>query len=113
VVDVLKLAGDAERSARLQRYTTESLSSLLLQLRVGMTSEQVVFLEDYSNRFSSRIDLLRSMNPAVWDAGTAVMRYAALFRYCRQRHPENWAAFLKSLASVRVVPQVRTPTVMM
>jgi hypothetical protein len=113
VVDVLKLAGDAERSARLQRYTTESLSTLLLQLRVGMTSEQVVFLEDYSNRFSSRIDLLRSMNPAVWDAGTAVMRYAALFRYCRQRHPENWAAFLKSLASVRVVPQVRTPTVMM
>jgi len=113
VVDILKLAGDAERSARLQRYATESLSTLLVQMRVGMTSEQVVFLEDYSNQLSARVDLLRSMNPAVWDAGTAVMRYAALFRYCRQHNPGNWSAFLKSMATVRVVPQVRTPTVMM
>jgi hypothetical protein len=41
------------------------------------------------------------------------MRYAALFRYCRQHNPGNWAAFLKSLANVPVPPQVRTPTVMM
>jgi hypothetical protein len=112
VTETLRLATSA-RGPALQRYSTESLARLLSQLRVDMDAKQVVYMEEYSKLLSSRIGDLRSMNPAVWEAGTSVMRYAALFRYCRQRNPINWQGFLETVEELSVVPQVRTPTVMM
>ncbi len=53
---------------------------------------------------------LREFNPAVYDAATAIMRYAALFRYVKRHNPKAWQDFLRSIRSVDVKPAVRTPT---
>jgi hypothetical protein len=112
VVDLLKLP-DSDRPAMLRRYSTDSLKRLLVDLQSGMESYQVEFMENYSDQLSGRTELLSAMNPAVWDAGTAVMRYSALFRYYKQKDPGGWVRFLKSIENVPVNPKAQTPTVMM
>jgi len=55
-------------------------------------------------------EALQEFNQPVYNAATTTMRYAALFRYVRQRDPEAWSAFIAQLASVQVEPHVVTPT---
>ncbi|MBN2416626.1 hypothetical protein JXO52_12340 [bacterium] len=112
VVDCLALEGDSARSAFLDRYTTGSLRQLLISLRYNMDMHECVFLDEYSRRLSADPDFLRAMNPAVWDAATATLRYAAFFRFVRERSPEQWRRFSASVRDVPVLPPVRTPTVM-
>jgi hypothetical protein len=54
---------------------------------------------------------LKAINPAVWNAGTTTMRYAAFFRYCKKTDSAMWAGFLKSLDGVIPHPTVKTPDV--
>jgi hypothetical protein len=60
----------------------------------------------------SGLDMVRSINPTVWDAGVTVIRYAAFFRYCRQADPAGWQEFANSVRRDAVLPAVSTPTVL-
>jgi len=112
LVDLIRLPGDQRRAQFLRRYATESLRRLASDLPVLLETNRPVHLEQFSERLSSRSDLLRSMNPAVWEAGVVTMRYAAFFRYCRINFPKEWRAFLQTVSKVPVEPRVTTPTVM-
>lgn len=65
-----------------------------------------------SDKISKQPNLLRNINPAVWDAGIKTMRYSAFFRYCKLNFPGNWSNFLFQIKNVKISPIVETPTVL-
>ena len=111
VTEVLRLNDANERRSFLDRYATSSLRELLIQLRYNMAMYEPVFLEEFSERLSANPTELRSMNPAVWDATTNTMRFAAFFRYCRSHFSDEWQSFLKQIDQVSIEPEIVTPTV--
>ncbi len=56
-------------------------------------------------------EMVRSINPAVWDTAVNTMRYAAFFRYCKRQNPEAWRSFLSQIRKVTVTPTIITPDV--
>lgn len=110
LVDLLHVQGEEARRNFLRRYRTDSLGQLLLDMRVRMDAHQVVYLKEDSERLSNNPDILRAINPTVWDAGVNLMRYAAFFRYVKRDHPNQWRRFLGQIRGVRPLPEVLTPT---
>lgn len=53
---------------------------------------------------------LRGLNPTVFDAIRTFARYAAFFRYVRRTSPNDYAAFIASVRSIRSTPEVQTPS---
>ena len=53
---------------------------------------------------------LSAHNPAVFNAALNTMRYAAFFRYVKEKNPDNWAEFLEKIRTVPPQPTLRTPT---
>lgn len=91
----------------------EELEVVIAEVTASLHGNKIEHLEKYSEAISSRAALLRGINPAVFDAATDLMTYAAFFRYVRRQAPAAWAAFLSQLGDVSVTPAVRTPTIMM
>jgi hypothetical protein len=112
VVDLVAIPDRAQRRAFLEKYHTESIFQLLVNLQSNMDAYQVDHLEEYSKEISDNPDRIRAINPAVWNATVATMRYAAFFRYCKQNFPKQWEALLSEIENVVVEPMVETPTVM-
>jgi hypothetical protein len=112
VVDLVKKKDDRDRERFLDMYYTSSLRELLVQMRLAMDAFDVVYLKEYSERLSSRPDILRGINPAVWDVASYTMRYAAFFRFCKEKFPNQWEDFAKQIRNMSVGPSVTTPTVM-
>jgi hypothetical protein len=83
-----------------------------IDLRVLADLRTVIPLKEYTERISSDTKLLRSINPAIWDTGVNVMRYAAFFRYVREKYPAEWQSFYERIKQVQTSPSVTTPTVM-
>jgi hypothetical protein len=75
-------------------------------------SRDVVPLSSLSDWMGKQTNLLRLVNPAVWDSGVNVMQYAAFFRYSKNKNPEAWNALMAQIRLVKAEPQVRTPTLM-
>ena len=77
-----------------------------------VTRALVVAMHDYSARLSRKIRQLGGINPAVYGALVKTMRFSAFFRHAQKRIPRRYQALLESLARVKVLPRVKTPTVM-
>lgn len=78
-----------------------------------MKAHQVVHLKACDQFIQDRYSLLRSINPAVWDAAVQTMRYTAFFRYCKFNHPLIWKKFIQQIIDARTtMPEIITPTVM-
>ncbi|MBN2103769.1 hypothetical protein JW835_06990 [bacterium] len=108
----IEQSGDEARRNFLDQYYTSSLRQMLIELRYEMEMYRPVFLEEYSKRLSDEPDVLRDMNPPVWDASVNTMRYAAFFRYCKSHYPNEWQAFLEQINDIDVKPVAETPTVL-
>jgi hypothetical protein len=101
-----------DRKKYLQQQTAASLEIMLIDLRKIMETEKPVPLTEVSRQVSSQPDLLRKINPAVWDSGVNVMRYAAFFRYYKQKSPQQWQSFITQIRRLTgVEPSLETPTV--
>jgi hypothetical protein len=105
-----------ESTERARLLAQESLQSILDQLvllkvlRRIQNAEEVTAL---SEKISNQTAALRAINPAVWDAGVTLMRYAAFFRYCKQNYPGQWSSFMRQIENApQPRPIVITPTVM-
>ena len=110
--ELLALKADLERKKYLQRQPTAALRSLLINLRQTMEDEKPLSLNGMSRDVSSHLEMVRSINPAVWDTGVNVMRYAAFFRYCKRTSPQQWRSFITRIRQVREISDpVTTPTV--
>ena len=110
--ELVKLRSDEEKQAFLERIDTSALFDLLVNMKERMDASSVSHMERYSQEISNRPDLLRSINPLVWDAALNTMRYAAFFRYCKARFPEQWKNFMEKIKDVSPEPRAETPTVM-
>ncbi len=74
-----------------------------------MSRELVVPMPEYSKLLSQKIRSLQGINPPVYAALCATMRFAALFRAAKNADPDNYRSFMDSLAKVCIAPAVETP----
>jgi hypothetical protein len=70
-------------------------------------------LPELSQMITEAVRQRQGINPVVYNALTATMRSAALFRHAKIENPEGYAAFVRQLAEVRPAPPVETPTVLL
>jgi hypothetical protein len=110
-VDLVKLTDRQQQIAMLKKYDIKSLFNMILQTEVYMDGNKVIYLKEFSDKFSSRPELLRDANPAVYNAVVTTMRYAAFFRYVKENFPEEWVRFY-NMVSLQKIAVVYTPTVM-
>jgi hypothetical protein len=109
---MISLNADADKRAFLNQYDTNSLLGMAIDVEVQMDAKGIEFLGDFSRDLSSVPELFEASNPAVWNATVSTMRYAAFFRYLKQRFPTEWARFLTQIRDVDPEPRVFTPTVL-
>ena len=112
VVDAIQIKGNQARKGFLKKYATSSLIQMLIGLRYNMNLQHPEFLKEYSERLSGNPVKIRETNPAVWEATTNTMRFAAFFRYCKSNFPNVWKGFVKQIEKVNVKPNIETPTVL-
>lgn len=101
-----------DRKDFLGQYSLESLFEMAVQTETYMDADSIVYLEDYSEIISSKPELFEAMNPAVWNATVATMRYAAFFRYVKTNFPQTWLSFYNQVKEIDPDPRITTPTVM-
>ncbi len=112
-VDLVALGDDKEgKTTFLNQYTTESLFQLLVETEANMDAMSIIYLKNYSDEISLYPNLLRDINPAIWDATVATMRYSSFFRYIKENYLNEWNNFIGEIESVIINPEVKTPTVM-
>jgi hypothetical protein len=113
LLDLIGLKQESDQRAYLRLRRVPVLEELLVGLRVWMTEFTPVEMDELGTKVSGRTELLRAINPAVWDAGVVLMRYSGFFRYCRQNYPQSWRAFIAQVNQAAPPrPSVLTPTVM-
>jgi hypothetical protein len=105
VVQELKLLDIADLNETLKDARAEQTQAQPAYRKIQARA----LLNQYVN---SHLDMVRNINPVVWDASTTVMRYAAFFRYCKQNNPSAWQDFAERAAAIQVRPAVTTPTVL-
>lgn len=77
-----------------------------------MSANLVQPLPELSRNISANVRELNGVNPIVYNSLVTTMRYAALFRHVRRENPDAYAKFVESLSAVRLVPSVKTPSIM-
>lgn len=98
-------------AALSEKYTTEYRQARFNQLwDQSITPQMLVSLPDVSAAVSDEVRALGGVNPAVYEAVTSTMRYAALFRRSALLDPAGFAAFAASLDCVQPEPWVNTPS---
>lgn len=110
-------AGDTNLTKAMLRVqlgvSTKADDRLIKEILAQMEPTSVYeFKSELSKRHSDLVPQIEKMNPHVWQAARATMRFAAFFRYCKTKNPDNWREFIASVRSVRLIPEVETPTVM-
>ncbi len=113
IADLIKIQDAEARKSFLRRYRTDSLRRMTLDMRIRMNAYDVVYLREYSERLSSEPDILRAINPQVWDAGVNLMRWSAFFRWVKRDYPAEWQRFLAQIKGIAVEPVLKTPTIRM
>lgn len=78
--------------------------------RINAMEPEVLEVKTLTEGLKQKSDALRRLNPAVYDAATQTMRFSALFRFVKQRNPENWNEFSAQIRQVTISPCVKTPT---
>lgn len=112
VNDILNLETDDERREFLQNFDPHSIqANLLIPMLTYMDAHEVDYLKELSDSVSDKREMLRAINPPVWDAVEKTMHYAALFRFLKIHAAEEWRSFVNSLQNVDVEPAVVTPTI--
>jgi hypothetical protein len=91
---------DVEQDRRFQQFSDEAFSKAIL-----------ASMPEFSRDLTDLIAREGGINPAVYQALTSTMQYAAFFRHVKQAVPLNWSEFLRSLEKIKPQPEVETPTV--
>jgi hypothetical protein len=87
------------------------LRAVLVKILVTLKAQEVDVMKGYTAQVS-KPSLVEAINPTVYAAARATMRYAAFLRYVRNKHPVVWKRFLASTAGKTPSPAVQTPTTM-
>lgn len=112
--DLLNLIRQDEtsRERSLSEQPLAWLTQRLAELRTIETMPVPSEVTELGKMVSTNMQMVRAINPAVWDAGATVMRYAGFFRYVKRNHPESWRSFMAQIERAPAPkPPVKTPTV--
>lgn len=72
---------------------------------------QMKELTKLTNAIMNRHDLVRNLNPIVYDAAVATCQWTAFFRYAKENYSRNWDLFVNQVKKLKYdVPEVYTPT---
>jgi hypothetical protein len=110
--DLIDLKSSGERESFLRKYSTESLSSMAIQVTAEMAAQTPLHLKMFSDQMSAFPDLIGACNPAVWNATVTTMRMSAFFRYIKEKYPEEWSRFMQTISKTEITPGIITPTVL-
>jgi hypothetical protein len=107
----------AAEALGLKYSDIDDLRDLLEDARIEQTRAQPAYQKiearvELNQYVNAHLDMVRGINPAVWDAAATVMRYSAFFRYCKQKSPSAWEEFVNSVRAIQARPSVTTPTVL-
>jgi hypothetical protein len=102
------------------RLRADSLSIAELETQLKADSVSIARLDERmeteaqavggpTDNLKNRRKDLHELNPPAYTAAERTARYAALFRYVKRIHPEEWNAFLSSLRKVDIEPDIMTP----
>jgi hypothetical protein len=111
-VDLVKLKTDEEKRDFLFKYDLQSLFQLVVSTEAYMDRDSIVYLKEYSDEVSSKPEIFKAANPAVFDATVNTMRFAAFFRYIKTNYSLDWKAFVDQVSEVDPEPRITTPTIM-
>lgn len=107
----LVLANAPQRAGLLRTKSRTALFDVLVELKAVNSLDWTIAMPELSEKISNETAMLRAINPAVWDTGVNLIRYAAFFRYFKQQKPEQWQAFMRQInAAPPPKPPVRTPS---
>jgi hypothetical protein len=112
--DLLSLVRQDEtsRERSLTAQPVAWLTDRLAELRTVEAAPVPKEVPELSKMLATNTQMVRAINPAVWDAGATVMRYAGFFRYVKKNYPETWQAFMAQIERAPAPkPPVKTPTV--
>lgn len=106
VSDLERYRREVDRLAALARAEAEAgdvAAHNRIVRQINAMEPEVREVKGMTKRMRSLREAIRDYNPAVYDAAMLTMRYAAFFRYLKERQPEAWREFLRSLPSPRSV----------
>ena len=78
--------------------------------QINAMKPRVTQVKSLTNGLKQKYNALYRFNPAVFDAASNTMRFAALFRLVKKQNPGNWKRFLNQLKKIKITPNVETPT---
>lgn len=84
----------------------EELKRLKNDIEEGIEVEPVTQLTNYLKT----TNIIQEINPIIHNAVETTSSFASFFRYIKIENHNNWREFIKSLANVKVKPNVKTPS---
>lgn len=110
ILELLSTDDEIKQNIILNEHSTAELKSQLITLSTFNLSFKPIEVKELNNKVNQTA-MVRSINPAVWDAGTVVMRYSAFFRYIKANYNKEWKIFMNQIKDIKTKPVITTPTV--
>jgi hypothetical protein len=63
---------------------------------------EVIKTDKLNIKFKNRIELVKNINPMIYDTANKTAQWAAFFRYVREKNPTNWDKFISNFENVDV-----------
>jgi len=73
-------------------------------------TKTVVPRNELIRKMQEKQDLLKTLNPIVYNATVNTMHFAAFFRHVKLNNNNGWKKFIQQLESVKIEPVIKTPT---
>lgn len=103
---------ETSRERILNEQSVAWLTDRLAELRTVVAMPVPSEVTELNKMLSTNTQIVRAINPAVWDAGAIAMRYAGFFRYIKTNHKDAWQSFMAQIERAPAPkPPVKTPTV--
>lgn len=71
---------------------------------------KVMEVKKLTKQMKEQNEILQKINPTVYNAANQTMRFAAFFRYIKDKSSTSWNSFIEKIRSVKPEPSVKTPT---
>jgi HSP90 family molecular chaperone len=112
-IDGQKSKSDEQKADELMKRFDDSENQLLVQLFLSQLSQimpKQVSDTEATNRLKANPDLIRSLNPIVYEEVDNICQWSALFRFVKTKNLAAWNTFVSQVNRVKSnAPSVKTP----
>lgn len=107
---LVRAANACGRAGNLDCFRRDSIAADRVIASIDGLETETAPVPEMSRSLRQIAPAVRGLNPAVFEAATRTMRFAALFRHVKERSPESWGTFITATSRVQPKPPVLTPT---